>query len=633
LKQLFLILFFIFSGLARLDAIDTIEELDRSAAFSFSIISDNKGDSPIDNIFMHKCDNWIKQAGDKFVIGLGDHIKKGFTNTFLDFIGPDGDPFWYHHFYPNVADGECEYWGNGQGDWGAGYPIIEWINLLQKDNVSVRENKCEYYAVVKIKGIAVHIIQLHFSDNPADPAIAFNESSRKYLLNTLDSIEKTSNDLIIILAHSRTGEWIPLLNPERRKKVLNKADLVLSATTHDYKRYRYDGFKDNGALCLNSGSVSRAGSGGNGFLQVHVFKYPTRFIVQYQSTDNNKRKLRSNGFAYLKYVNGNIYDAEWGKFLTGIDSPEQKYDFFKQKFDTYEVILTPDKNAPEWWAGAPSVVRDDAGVFWMANRMRTADSPRGLRGYEVRISKSEDGIHFKKVMSIPREKIPIPGFERPALLIDPQTKKFKLYICGPWQNGPWSIMKFSDVSDLKNLDFKSAKPVIVPMARRYERDVSVLEYKDPFILYAEGNYHCYVTGYVRRNERIFHFISGDGENWKPVGDVNQPVMDLNAWHNFFIRPASVLPIGVGYLFIYEGSSTQWYDPVYNVVTGFGFTFDLHHIIDLTEISPIAISTTPGDFHTFRYSHWMWVDNEIWIYAEVARENNSNEIRLFRLKTD
>jgi hypothetical protein len=116
-----------------------------------------------------------------------------------------------------------------------------------------------------------------------------------------------------------------------------------------------------------------------------------------------------------------------------------------------------------------------------------------------------------------------------------------------------------------------------------------------------------------------------------VGNVNQPTMDLNNWHNFFIRPSSVLPIGIGYLFIYEGSNTQWYDPVYNLGTGFGFTADLDNIIDLTDDSPLLISNTPGDFYTFRYSDWLWVNCEIWIYAEVTAENNTNEIRLFQIK--
>jgi len=304
-----------------------------------------------------------------------------------------------------------------------------------------------------------------------------------------------------------------------------------------------------------------------------------------------------------------------------------------EKFTSYDVVLKPDKDAPEYWAGAPSVVQDDKGIFWMAARMRSPEHPRGLRGYEIRILKSKDGIHFEQVHRIGREEVPIPGFERPALVIDPDTRKFKLYACGPWQNGPWSIIKFDDAGDPTKIDPASAKPVIQAPEKSYARDVSVLEYKDPYIIHAQGQYHCYVIGYIRRNERIFHFSSMDGENWQPVGDVNQPVMELSGWHNFFIRPASILPLGVGYLFAYEGSSTQWFDPVYNIGTGFGFTFDMHQITDLTKASPIAISTTPGDFYTWRYSDWLWVNGEIWVYAEVSNENNSHEIRLFRISVN
>ena len=120
-------------------------------------------------------------------------------------------------------------------------------------------------------------------------------------------------------------------------------------------------------------------------------------------------------------------------------------------------------------------------------------------------------------------------------------------------------------------------------------------------------YHCYVIGYIRRNKRIFHFTSDDGENWSPVGDANQPMMDLNGWYNLFIRSASILPLGFGYLFVYDGSSSQWYDPVYNIGTGFGFIFDLHTINDLTRESPMLLNKTPKGFYTYRYSHWIRVD--------------------------
>ncbi len=610
----------------------TIQDLDNSAVFSFSIMSDNKGYST-ENSAMDKCDKWIKEAGDRFILGLGDHVKINRANLFLNLLTED--TLWHNHFYPNVADGENEYWGNGQGDWGAGAPILDYVNLASRQNVQIRDNKCEYYAVEKHAGINVHIIQLHYSDTPNNPSIAFNESSRDYLFDILDSINKTDNDIIVVLAH--TGAWVNKLSEERKLKLMNKADLILGATTHSFQRYHFLGEDvDTGAISFNTGAVGN--SIDNGFLQVHVIKNPTRMIVQYQRTANESRKLQDRGFAYEKVINGKIREIDWNSEILpvpGWDGPPpqiaEQLIFISRKFDKYDVILEPDKNEAEYWAGAPSIVRDKEGIFWMAARMRSPEYTRGLRGYEIRILRSENGIHFEKYHSIFREDVPIPGFERPSILIDPATEKFKLYSCGPWQEGPWSIIKFEDVSDLKNIDPASAHPVITAPNKKYDRDVSVIEYKDPVIINTNGKYHCYVTGYIRKNERLFHYESDDGELWKPVGDINQPVMDLNSWHNFFIRPSSVLPLGIGYLFIYEGSSTQWYDPVYNIGTGVGFTFDLHNIIDLTDKSPLLLSSTPGDFYTFRYSHWMWINSEIWVYAEVARENNSNEIRLYRIK--
>jgi hypothetical protein len=302
------------------------------------------------------------------------------------------------------------------------------------------------------------------------------------------------------------------------------------------------------------------------------------------------------------------------------------------KFDTYDVVLEPDKNEAEWWAGAPSVVRDGKGVFWLAARMRTADSPLGKRGYEIRILRSEDGTRFKIANRIRREDVPIPGFERPALLFDPAVSTFKLYGCGPWQGGPWSILKFDDVKDPAHFRASTAKPVIQPAAKKHARDLTVEGYKDPVIIRARDAYHAYLIGQHRGLERTYHFRSEDGEKWVPVGDPYVSMMELRGWHDFFVRPASVLPLGVGYLFVYEGSRVNWYDPIYNVATGLGFTFDLDHVVDLTPESPLLVSTTPSkNFHTWRYSSWLQVGEETWVYAEVARPNQTNEIRLFKVR--
>ena len=307
------------------------------------------------------------------------------------------------------------------------------------------------------------------------------------------------------------------------------------------------------------------------------------------------------------------------------------------KFHTWDVVAVPDVDEAEWWAGAPSVARGADGTFWMAARMRTADAPLGLRGYEICIFRSDDGIHFTVAHAIRREDVPIPGFERPALLRDPHNGRFKLYGCGPL-DGPWCIFKFDDADRPDQFVPSTAKKVIVPTSGpegdrpvgTYTRGAYTPQgYKDPFVLYAQGAYHCYIIGSLR-SERLFHFSSKDGERWEPVGSPSKPVLDLAGWHNFAIRPASVVPLGVGYLFVYEGSDTRWADANYNIATGLGFTFDLHHVTDLTPDNPLLVSPTPGRLSVWRYSHWLWVEDELWAYAEVEKANSAHEIRLFRL---
>ena len=288
----------------------------------------------------------------------------------------------------------------------------------------------------------------------------------------------------------------------------------------------------------------------------------------------------------------------------------------------YTVVLEPDRNEPEWWAGAPSVVKTDEGPFYLAARMREADSPRGKRGYEIRILRSADGRRFETINQLRREDAGVPGFERPALVRDPGTRKFKLYGCAGLEHG-WAILKFDDAKDPAEFDARTARPVLqVPPEQ--EAFARVTGYKDPFVFWNGGAWHMFVIGadYV---ERPYHFISGDGEHWRPAAA--GPILESTGWHNFFTRPACIIPMIVGYLFIYEGSDIRWRDPVYNIATGLAYSPDLETFIDLTPHEPLLKSTTPGDYHTWRYSHWLSVGDQVHVYFEAARPNNSNEVRL------
>ncbi|HOX36647.1 MAG TPA: hypothetical protein PL033_01555 [Candidatus Brocadiia bacterium] len=300
------------------------------------------------------------------------------------------------------------------------------------------------------------------------------------------------------------------------------------------------------------------------------------------------------------------------------------FDAILKANNSYSVILEPDQNTPEWWAGAPSVCRGADGTFYLACRMREGNSPRGVRGYEIRILKSADGVHFKHVKSIKREDAGVAGFERPAIVHDPLTGRFKLYGCAGFPRG-WCILKFDDADDPAEFKPATARKVIEV---DYPDDgfARITGYKDPFVIRTGGRWHMFVIGYDRI-ERIFHFISDDGEKW--VRSPERSIMENSGWHDFYCRPACVLPMAVGYLFVYEGSSQSWVDPVYNIATGLAYSPDLENFFDLTPTEPLLKSTTPGQYHTWRYSHWLVVGDEVFAYAEVARPNKTNEVRLLR----
>ncbi|MEE4311846.1 MAG: hypothetical protein V2J62_08225 [candidate division KSB1 bacterium] len=299
-----------------------------------------------------------------------------------------------------------------------------------------------------------------------------------------------------------------------------------------------------------------------------------------------------------------------------------KLDDLVKNLSDYSVVLAPDMNSPEWWAGAPSACLSDDGGIYLAARMREGDSPRGMRGYELRILKSSDGQHFDAIHQIHREDAGLSGFERPALVKDPVSGMYRLYGCTATETG-WAILKFRDEKDPADFDAKSAK-IVLSATSINEPFIHIGGYKDP-VLYHDGEeWHMYVIAYDAL-ERIRHFSSQYGSSWRASSE--NPVMENNGWHNCYTRPAAILPVPAGYLFIYEGSNVNWRDPAYNIATGLAFSPDLNSVIDLTPHQPLLKSTTPGDYHTWRYSQWVYYKNKVFVYFEAARPNNSNELRV------
>ena len=286
-----------------LPGVESIGDLDRVADLHFAIMSDNKGDSPLSSVEFARMTTWIKESNPAFAIGLGDHVKHRWENTFIPWL--QSDPWWREHFYPNVADGENEYYSptHRQSDYGEGAPILDLVALDAHANV-IRPNRSEYYAQISVEDYTVHLIQMHFSDQPMDAAVAFPESSRVWMMETLKNIEKGDKDLIIVAAHSRTGAWDMILSPEQRQLLLDKADLVLSATTHRFEAWVPEGFEAGAAVCVNTGSVNYPGPmAANGYVEIHLIE-SAGIVGQYMDLTQTERRLQRGRFAWVKPKDG-----------------------------------------------------------------------------------------------------------------------------------------------------------------------------------------------------------------------------------------------------------------------------------------------------------------------------------------
>jgi len=279
-----------------------VHSYSKEPVFSFAIFSDNTGDG-IEKSEFSRMVGWIKTNNYPFVIGMGDHVKKGTKNGFVDFL--KNDKWWQEHFYPTIADGDNEYFGKNQKDWGAGKELFSLTDIKSRKNVKFNENGVEYHAIMNEKGLNIHFISLHYPDQPDIDSIAFKESSKEYMVEILKSIDKKENDIIIIGAHSRLGYWLDKLNTEQKKIVNEKADIVLSSTTHVFHIFSENG--DAGPLVLNTGSITKPRLWGSaGFISVDVYNDPLEIDASY--IDCSKKELTKPKlfFRAKKEINGRI---------------------------------------------------------------------------------------------------------------------------------------------------------------------------------------------------------------------------------------------------------------------------------------------------------------------------------------
>ncbi|HVT66980.1 MAG TPA: hypothetical protein VHF26_04465 [Trebonia sp.] len=151
--------------------------------------------------------------------------------------------------------------------------------------------------------------------------------------------------------------------------------------------------------------------------------------------------------------------------------------------DDAVIAIEPPGTGPGFWAGAPSAVAADGGVY-LAYRLRR---PLGAgRGYAVAISFAADGVAFGPPLAvITKEEMDSESLERPELVRLPGGG-WRLYLsCATTGTRHWRV-EAADAAHPAGFDVRQRRVVLPGDPRK--RAV-----KDPVITHHGGQWHMWAT--------------------------------------------------------------------------------------------------------------------------------------------
>jgi hypothetical protein len=288
-----------------------------------------------------------------------------------------------------------------------------------------------------------------------------------------------------------------------------------------------------------------------------------------------------------------------------------------------ETILEPDGTGEGHWVGAPCVHRHD-GTTYLAVRHRDPER----RGYALTIYERPTAGTLNQRRELTADDLGVVSVERAALATNPHTGQLQLYLPVDRGSNDWVVRKFADVDRPEEFEPATAHDVLRP--RPGETDAATV--KDPYVLTVGGRYYMYYVGNDGQSEQAHLATSVDGETWERA--TSEPVLPRAYWHDYHTRVACAVPAPDApvWLVFYEGSGTTDEGRPWNVRTGVAVSPDLVRVTDATPDGPrYAAPTADADtglttFGTFRYMDVLR-DGDSWaIFAEVAREDGSFDLR-------
>ena len=191
----------------------------------------------------------------------------------------------------------------------------------------------------------------------------------------------------------------------------------------------------------------------------------------------------------------------------------KKHDFLADTAH-YREICPPPGEGTGYWAGAPSIWKDDDGTYYVVFRLRDPTN----RGYRIELYSSKDLINWNLVWSI--DKTEVSPFT-PATFEKMSLRKYNgyyyLYFCTTdttWEEGIIRVVKAATIEDLAT-QLKDSNNWI---------DVGIpTGHKDPSVMKIGEYYYMVVLNWVERfSFSLYRSSSPEGPFTLVVADVVRP---------------------------------------------------------------------------------------------------------------
>jgi len=278
-----------------------------------------------------------------------------------------------------------------------------------------------------------------------------------------------------------------------------------------------------------------------------------------------------------------------------------------------EVAISPPGDGPGHWAGGPSAVLGEDGIY-LAYRMRR---PIGAgRGFAVCVARSVDGVHFDTMLTITREQFDADSLERPAL-VRAADGGWRLYLsCATPGTKHWRV-ELLQAGHPADFDVRD-RTVVLP-------GDSKTGVKDPVIGQINGHWELWaschpLTDPAETDQMVTRYAtSPDGLDWTWQGTAlaGRP----GAWDCRGTRVTAVCRSGDTIAAFYDGrsSAAENFEERTGIATGTDPT-----ALSASGTSPAAESSHGGGL---RYLDLLPLpDGRHRLYYELTRADGAHELR-------